>query len=224
VALLGASGSGKSTLARGLVGLLPKLGGELQLLGRAATRLSPLQRARAIQLVLQDPRAALDPLRSIDFTMQEVRRAHRFKPAAIEPALALAGADPAWLPRRPGQLSGGQRQRLNLARALLLAPSLLVLDEGLSALDPPLRLELIDRLQTWSTQAGAALLLISHDLGEVLQLCPRTMVLAAGRLVEHAATADLIQHPRHAATRALVDAWVQAHPLAGADRATAAPM
>jgi peptide/nickel transport system ATP-binding protein len=207
VALLGASGSGKSTLARGLVGLLPKLQGQLCLLGRAAASLSAAERARAIQLVLQDPRAALDPLRSAAFTLEEVRRAHGLDAAAIDRALAMAGADPAWLPRRPGQLSGGQRQRLNLARALLLAPSLLVLDEGLSALDPPLRLELIERLQQWSEDSGGALLLISHDLGEVLRLCPRTLVLADGRLVEQGTTAELIRGAKHPATRALVAAW-----------------
>ncbi len=208
VALMGASGSGKSTLGRCLVGLHRPTAGAIRWSGLSGP-LGAAKRAALVQMVLQDSRAALNPMHRVATSLGEVSRVQRGKARAIpvDRACALAEVDPIWLQRRPGALSGGQCQRVALARALIVQPRLLILDESLSALDPPLRVELIEQLEKLSTDQGFALLLITHSFSEARRLCSRVLVLDEGRLVEQATTADLALQPQHPASQALVDAW-----------------
>lgn len=208
LALMGASGSGKSTLGRCLVGLHQPSSGEISWSGRRASN-DAAQRAATVQMVLQDSRAALNPSHSVGTSLREAQRVQRGRSAtlALEQVCALLEVDSQWLNRRPSSLSGGQCQRVALTRALIVQPQLLILDEALSALDPPLRADLLDQLERLSNQLGVALLLITHDFSETRRLCTRALILDEGRLVESGATAELEHSASSPATAALVDAW-----------------
>ena len=206
VALMGASGSGKSTLGRCLVGVQAHSAGTLQW-PSAGSRRSHTH--AAVQMVLQDARAALNPMHRVETALNEARRAQhdRSRLRSIAELCALVEVDPDWFVRRPSALSGGQCQRVALARALVAQPQLLILDESLSALDPPLKVELIEQLERLSTELGFALLLITHDFAEARRLCARTLIMDGGRLVEDVDMATAANAPGHPATAALVGAW-----------------
>ena len=212
VALMGASGSGKSTLGRCLVGLLQPSSGQISWAGNAAWR-SAAARAATVQMVLQDSRAALNPSHSIETSLREARQVQSGNTRALTlgDVCALTEVEPSWLRRRPASLSGGQCQRVALARALIVQPQLLILDEALSALDPPLRVDLLEQLERLSDQLGLALLLITHDFSETRRLCQRALILDQGQLVEEGLTAELEHAPNSSATAALVKAWRESH-------------
>ncbi|WP_211225844.1 ABC transporter ATP-binding protein [Nocardioides alkalitolerans] len=211
VGLVGRSGAGKSTLVRLLLGLeQPSSGAVTWQDAHLPTRRADRRGfRRAVQYVPQDPLGSLDPRHDVDHLVREPLRClgvagdHRQRVAA---ALAAVDLDPSLGRRRPRELSGGQAQRVAVARALATGPSLLVADEPLSAVDRPLRDELVDLLSRLHHERGLGLLLVSHDLGAVARLCGTTVVLDAGRAVESGATDQLLHEPRHPATRALVEA------------------
>ncbi len=168
--LIGPSGSGKSTLARAILGLLPVRAGTIRLdghtlTGRSAAKWHPLR--RKIQIVFQDPWASLDPRMRVEEIVGEGLRLHRLaatterRRAHAAEALRRVGLDEGFLSRYPHELSGGQRQRVAIARALALDPELLVLDEAVSALDPGLRLEVLELLATLRERLGLSMLFIS---------------------------------------------------------------
>ena len=173
----------------------------------AGQSLSRADRAR-FQMIFQDPLQSFDARRSLGAQIADsLCNFGVTRPEAEQRATALSarlGLDAALLTRRPGAVSGGQRQRAAMARALILAPDLLIADEALSALDPVLRAEMVALLQAEQAARGMALLLISHDMALVAELAHRVAVVAGGEIVEEGPAAEVLRAPRHAVTRALL--------------------
>jgi microcin C transport system ATP-binding protein len=212
--VVGESGSGKSTLGRALLRLTPSTGSvvfdgrELQGLGWRALR--PLR--RRLQIVFQDPFGSLSPRLSVAEIVGEGLAIHRLAPDAaarrtrVEAALAEVGLDPAAADRYPHEFSGGQRQRIAIARALVLAPELLVLDEPTSALDVSVQAQIVDLLRRLQHQHGFAYLFISHDLRVVRALAHDVLVMRGGRVVEQGPAEAIFARPADPYTRALMAA------------------
>ncbi|MCG5430722.1 ABC transporter ATP-binding protein [Mycobacterium sp. MYCO198283] len=211
LAIVGESGSGKSAAAMAVIGLLPtyarvtgsaRLGGD-ELLGRSDRELSRI-RGRRIGTVFQDPMSALTPVYSVGDQIAEAVRVHRrdvgkrdARRRAVE-LLELVGiGQPA---RRasafPHELSGGERQRVVIAIAIANDPELLICDEPTTALDVTVQAQILDVLRTARDVTGAAVVLITHDLGVVAEFADRAVVMYAGRTVETAAVATLLDAPR----------------------------
>ncbi len=231
LAIVGESGSGKSTLARAVLRLVALTAGQVLLRGEDLAILTEAElraRRRELQMIFQDPFASLDPrMRIAEILAQPLRvfepalnRAQRRERAAAQ--LAGVGLDAAMLDRYPHQFSGGQAQRIGIARALIAAPSVLVCDEPVSALDVSIRTQVLELLAEQRAKRGLALLFIAHDLAAVRFLCDRTLVLYRGQIMEQGPTAQLFAAARHPYTRALLDAALIADPLR-ARRRTARP-
>lgn len=216
VAVVGRSGSGKSTLARLLTGVEPPDTGEVRIEGVPIAHVTggELRRLRRkVQLVLQEPRSALDPIQSVGSAVREPLVVHDMTPAWGRPArvrelLELVGLPTSseMLAKLPRELSGGEAQRVLLARALACEPRALVLDEPVSALDGPLRRQVMAELGVVRDRLGLALLLIAHDLRLVRETASRVLVMDGGRLVEQGPTARIMARPAAASTKALVAA------------------
>jgi peptide/nickel transport system ATP-binding protein len=214
LALLGESGSGKSTLGRALLRLLRGAQGRVWLDGVELTALSgrALRAMRKrIGVVFQDPYASLDPRMRVGEIVTEPLRIHGLGDATARAAkagelLVAVGLDPEMAARWPHQFSGGQRQRIAIARALACDPDLLVCDEAVSALDAHHRREILALLATLKRERGLALLFVTHDLAAAAAVAERIAVLEAGKIVELGAAAEVLAHPRHPHTQALVDA------------------
>jgi oligopeptide/dipeptide ABC transporter ATP-binding protein len=213
LALIGESGSGKSTLARAICGLGPisagsiSIGGAL-LGGRDAAQLAG---AKGIQIVSQDPGAALNPRWPLWRSIVEPRLA-RFPREAdggrtrAGELLERVGLSRSMVERRPFQLSGGQRQRVTIARALSPMPQVIILDEPVSALDVSVRNEILALLGELQQENGLTYLLISHDIGAVIQIATEVAVLYRGRLAELGPAAKVLGAPLHPYTRRLLHA------------------
>jgi oligopeptide/dipeptide ABC transporter ATP-binding protein len=219
--VVGESGCGKSTLARAVLKLAPMTAGRVVWLGRdldTATR-SDLRALREdFQIVFQDPLASLDPRMPIGQSIAEPlkalepglsRQTVREKTRA---AMTRVGLDPAWINRYPHELSGGQNQRVGLARAMIVAPKMLVCDEAVSALDVTIQAQVVELIRGLQAETGLSLIFISHDLSVVRRLSHRVMVLYLGRVVELAPAAALYDDPRHPYTRALLSAVLSPDP------------
>jgi peptide/nickel transport system ATP-binding protein len=162
-----------------------------------------------MQYVFQDPLQSLDPDMTVGRSIAEGLLLHGNTDLAsimarVAAVLAAVGLDPALTDRLPRELSGGQRQRVVIARALILDPALLLLDEPVSALDAASRAQILQLLSSLGRERGIAQILISHDLGSVAGLADRVAVLYRGRIVEVGATNDLLRAPLHAYTRLLI--------------------
>jgi ABC-type dipeptide/oligopeptide/nickel transport system ATPase subunit len=211
VALVGRSGSGKSTLARCLVGLESPESGEVFIDG---DRFRPRERKlrRLVQMVWQDPVPSLSPYRTVAESIREPLDAFSIGPppsrdGRVRELLRSVGLAPELGDRRPHQLSGGECQRVIVARALAPDPRLLILDEPLSALDPPTQAEIVPVLQGVARQGAQAVLLISHDLTAVRKLASRVALLHEGRIVEDQPTERFLSNPEHPAARQFLSAW-----------------
>jgi ABC-type glutathione transport system ATPase component len=212
VALVGQSGSGKSTLARCLALLEKPNSGEIwfegKLLSSMHTReLLPMR--RQIQIIFQDAALALNPrFTAADIVAEPLAiQGIGTKPEQRRRALELmmnVGLLARWADRRPLELSGGQRQRLAIARALAVHPKLLILDESLSALDPPVEAQLVNLLEDLQASFSLTYLYISHDLALVAHLADEVAVMQQGRIVELANPSELYTHPQHPHTRELL--------------------
>ena len=213
VALAGESGCGKTTIARAILGLLP-LGsqvtgsiriGDTEVVG-ASRRILRRLRGRVVGYVAQDPYAACDPLQRVGSHVAEAWHAHDDTPPAGEVARrlgALGIADPARAARRyPHEWSGGMLQRATIAAASAHDPPLVIADEPTTALDAELADDTLQVLRS----TGAAILLVSHDLGLVRSHADQVAVCYAGEIVEVGATDRVLDRPRHPYTRALLDA------------------
>jgi ABC-type glutathione transport system ATPase component len=168
-----------------------------------------LHAARAdMQMVFQDPAGSFDPRRTLGAQLRDVlRNYHRpADPTAIAALLAQVALPPEIMGRYPHQVSGGQCQRVAIARALALSPQLIVADEAISALDADVQSEILDLLAELQARLGLGLLLITHDLDAARRISHRLAVMQDGRIVEQGRTADLLAHPNHAHTRALIAA------------------
>jgi peptide/nickel transport system ATP-binding protein len=208
-ALVGPSGSGKTTLARCLVGLHPAVRGTAGWRdGHNVPHLAP-GRNRAVQLVAQDSRGALNPRESVRTALLRPLTGLRGMAdedaiAEAERTLGLVGLSSAMMSRRPGELSGGERQRVNLARALTAAPQVLVCDEVTSALDPEIASDVLDLLTSLRCTLGLTVLLVTHDLAAAARCADQVVVLDGGRVVESGPPGRVLNRPEHAVTRELV--------------------
>ncbi|AYF98186.1 dipeptide ABC transporter ATP-binding protein [Protaetiibacter intestinalis] len=211
-ALVGESGSGKTTLARIVAGLTGFDAGTVTVDGVALPTepraTNPF--ARRLQLVYQNPLAAVDPRYPIERIIEEPLRIHGIgdraaRQTAVREILDRVALPASVLGRRAREVSGGQRQRVAVARALVLAPDVLVLDEPTSALDVTVQAQIIELLLSLQAEQGLSYLFISHDLSLVRQIADEVTVLQHGRVVEHGNARTVFDHPRDPYTADLVD-------------------
>jgi len=213
--IVGESGCGKSTLARGILGLVTGTSGNITLGGEELIGL-PVKAMRLkrqqMQIVFQDPLASLDPRMTVREIIAEPLRV--FHPGLsrknsrmqVQQMMERVGLLPNQINRYPHEFSGGQCQRIGIARALIVAPELLICDEPVSALDVSIQAQIINLLMDLQQEMGLSMLFIAHDLSVVKQISHRIMVMYLGRIVETANRNSLYQHPRHPYTRALINA------------------
>ncbi|MCA0248532.1 MAG: ABC transporter ATP-binding protein [Proteobacteria bacterium] len=231
VALVGESGCGKSLSALSIMRLLPDppariIGGEVRLNGRDIVALSEDDmldvRGKEIGMIFQDPMSSLNPVATIEKQITEVLTAHadlgrRAARARALELLELVGMPDAArrLDAYPHQLSGGMCQRVVIAMAIACSPSVLIADEPTTALDVTVQAQVLALLKKLQTDAGMAMIFITHDLGVVAETADRVVVMYAGRKVEEASVDDLFEAPLHPYTVGLIGAT----PTPGAERA-----
>ena len=224
VGLVGESGSGKSTLGRLLVRLLEPDAGTIRFAGEDLLGLRGRDlrdRRRSFQIVFQDPQAVLNPRMRVRDLVGEPLVVHDLcvnreeREERVAGLLREVGLDPADAARYPHEFSGGPRQRIGLARAIASGPRVLVADEPVSALDPPVQAQIVNVLLDLRDRRGLAVLLIAHDLRLVRHVCDRVAVMYLGRIVEEAPAADLYAGPRHPYTKALLASSPAADPRHG---------
>jgi peptide/nickel transport system ATP-binding protein len=213
VGIIGESGSGKSTLTRLLLGLDRPTAGTVTVEGRvvdaAASARSLHWLRRLTGLVFQDPYASLDPRMSAGRIIAEPLKAlgidgdHR---ARVREVLGQVGLDADMADRYPHEFSGGQRQRIAIARAIVHRPRILVGDEPMSALDVTVRAQVLELLAQLKATQELTLLLVSHDIGVVQNLCDSVFVMKDGRIVERGTTQEVLLRPREPYTRSLLAA------------------
>ena len=235
--LVGESGSGKSTLAQIIVRLIEPTSGTLLFDGQDVASLdrSAARRFRqSVQMVFQDTGSSLNPRKRVRRVIAEALAARGVTRAAAATETARlmdrVGLDTPMLDRFPHELSGGQRQRVGIARALAMAPDLLVADEPVSALDVSLQGQIINLLQEINASLGLSIVLISHDLAVVARVCSALGVMSQGRMVESGPPSRVLVAPEHPYTRTLLAAVprglkgrrVQGAPLDVAGRADVA--
>ncbi|MEZ5501151.1 MAG: dipeptide ABC transporter ATP-binding protein [Halioglobus sp.] len=212
-ALVGESGSGKSTLGRAILHLEPVAAGRITFQGQplqSLSRRAMLPFRKQIQVVFQNPNSSMNPrltvgeiisegMDSLGMGLSAAQRAERVGALLERVQLPADFCD-----RHPHELSGGQLQRVAIARALAVEPQLIICDEPTSALDVSIRAEVLDLLQELQREFGVSYLFITHDLSIVPSLAHRVGVMQAGRLVEQGSAEQILNHPRHPYTRALL--------------------
>ena len=214
VGLVGESGCGKSTLTRAILGLDPLQGGRILLDGDAVTagRAMPAAMRAKMQVVFQDPFGSFDPRWRVDRLVAEpfhlTGRPADWQ-ARVGTALEEVGLAASDGRKYIHEFSGGQRQRIAIARALIIRPRLIVLDEAVSALDVRVRAQVLDLLAQLRRSHGIAYLFISHDLSVVRGVTDRVLVMQQGKIVEHGPTDQVMVAPRHPYTRRLIAAAPQ---------------
>lgn len=228
LAVVGESGCGKSTLAK-LVTLIEKpTSGELKVQGVdiiAGDSAAKSGLHSKVQIVFQDPYGSLNPRQKIGFCLEEpllvntTRSREERREAALK-MLDLVGLRPEHYERYPHMFSGGQRQRIAVARALMLNPEILVLDEPVSALDVSIQAQILNLLAELQERLELAYLFISHDLSVVKHIADEVMVMYLGRPIEYGSREDIFQRPHHPYTRALLSATPVADPFREKERIT----
>ena len=214
LALAGPSGSGKSTIARLVLRLIEPDAGRIDFEGMNFLALSgaTLRAKRArLQMVFQDPLAAFNPRATVARVLDDPLRIHGIAPRAKRPRqiaalLERVGLEPGLAQRAIHEISGGQRQRVAIARAIATRPSLIVLDEALSALDVSVRGQILELLFDLQRQERIAYLFISHDLGVIRAVAHRIVILDGGRIAETGDARTVIAAPQSAIGTALVAA------------------
>jgi len=212
--LVGESGCGKSTLARTILQLVPTTGGTIVLEGKNLTTGSAkeiLAVRSHLQMVFQDPYASLNPRMTVFATLAEPLLVHKVCPRAevaarVAELMTLVGLAPRFMQKYPHEFSGGQRQRIAIARALALQPRVIIADEPVSALDVSIQAQILNLLAGLVKQMGLSLIFIAHDLSVVKHISDRIAVMYLGKIVELGSAVDVIEHPRHPYTRALISA------------------
>lgn len=215
VGLVGESGCGKSTLVRLLTRTLPVSEGQIRFLGADLALVDPNlmpqhKSRREVQMVFQDPHDSLNPrYTAFDTIAEPLRLLAGIRDTAevrrqVEEIASLTGLPAELLPRFPHQLSGGQKARVGIARAAVLRPRLLVLDEPTAALDVSVQVVILQLLASLKRELGMSFLFVSHDLNVVRLLCDRVLVMYLGRIVESGPAAEVFANPRHPYTRALI--------------------
>lgn len=221
LAIVGESGCGKSVTAMSILRLIPeppgKIAGSIRFMDQDLLTLSEKQmqsiRGNAISMIFQEPMTSLNPVLTIGRQLRETLLLHQAissqqANARATEMLDLVGISEA--PRRlneyPHQLSGGMRQRVMIAMALACNPRLLIADEPTTALDVTIQAQILDLMADLKNKIGAAIVLITHDLGVVAEVAERVMVMYAGRKVEEAPVGELFAHPLHPYTQGLLGA------------------
>ncbi|NSZ75322.1 ABC transporter ATP-binding protein [Agrobacterium tumefaciens] len=212
--LAGPSGCGKSTLARILMRLIPADEGTVRFETRDWLALDggELRTARRhMQMVFQDTHGAFNPRASVEDAIGEPLRIHRIverreRPAEIRRLLERVGLPASYTDRSVFELSGGQRQRVAIARAIALKPSLLILDEAVSALDVSVRRQILELLVEIQRETAVACIFVSHDLAVIRAVCHRVAIMEAGRIVEIGRTANIVSTPQSSTARTLIEA------------------
>ncbi|WP_232835785.1 ABC transporter ATP-binding protein [Actinocorallia populi] len=211
--IVGESGSGKTTTARILAGLERPTSGTVTLEGRAVggrSRRDRLWQAGRLQMIFQDPYGSFDPRRTIAQSIAEPLRLHAPGPAERHRARVAELLDQVGLSTRAGEalprdLSGGQRQRAAIARALGIAPRVLVLDEAVAALDVSIQAQILTLLDELRRETGISYVFVSHDLAVVRYITDTAVVMRHGRIVERGGTEQILRSPQHPYTRLLLD-------------------
>ena len=220
VGLVGESGCGKSVTAMSIMRLIPSPpshveGGRILFQGEDLLALDNGEmravRGDRIGMIFQEPMTSLNPTFSIGYQIAEVFRIHRamgkaeaWRESADILGMVGIGAAERRLHQYPHELSGGLRQRAMIAMALACRPDLLIADEPTTALDVTVQAQILDLLRRLRGEIGMSVLLISHDLGVIAEVCERVLVMYAGRIVEHAMVEDLFRRPRHPYTVGLL--------------------
>jgi len=221
LAIVGESGCGKSVTAMSILRLISeppgKIAGSIRFMDQDLLKLSEKQmqsiRGNAISMIFQEPMTSLNPVLTIGRQLRETLLLHQAissqqANARATEMLELVGISEA--PRRlneyPHQLSGGMRQRVMIAMALACNPRLLIADEPTTALDVTIQAQILDLMADLKNKIGAAIVLITHDLGVVAEVAERVMVMYAGRKVEEAPVGELFAHPLHPYTQGLLGA------------------
>ncbi|MEF8867021.1 MAG: oligopeptide/dipeptide ABC transporter ATP-binding protein [Haloarculaceae archaeon] len=212
VGVVGESGCGKSTAATAMLRLEEPTAGEVTFDGESVTDYSraELKRfRRRAQMIFQDPTSSFDPRMSVGESVAEPLRIHGMRDRErrrriVADLLERVGLSARDADRYPHELSGGMKQRVALARALSVDPDLLVADEPVSALDVSVQAEILALLSELQAEFGLAVVLISHDMGVVRQVCDRVNVMYLGEIVERGPTEAVFENPKHPYTEALM--------------------
>lgn len=196
--IVGESGSGKSTIAHLIMGMNKLTDGQIYFKGKDITQLSHAEQKtlyRHLQIVFQDPYSSLNPRKTIEWTLMEPLIIHSLgtkasrKQKVIE-VLEEVGLDASYLQKMPHELSGGQRQRIAIASALILNPEVIIIDEGVSALDVSIQASILNLLNELKEKHNLTYLFISHDLNVIQYFCDRIAVVYLGELVEQFRTEE----------------------------------
>lgn len=226
LAVVGESGSGKSTLARLLTMIEEPTAGTLRINGVdlvTATKADRRKLRSEVQIVFQNPYGSLNPRQTIGDALEEpllvnTHQSAEERRAASAAMMARVGLRPEFRDRYPHMFSGGQRQRIAIARALMLRPKILILDEPVSALDVSIRAQVLNLLVELQDEFGLSYLFISHDLSVVRHIADEVMVIYLGHAVEMGSRERIFSAPQHPYTRALLSATPVADPDAKKER------
>jgi len=219
--LVGESGCGKSTLARTIMQLVPTTAGAVILEGKNLSEGSSSEIRdvrRDLQMVFQDPYASLNPRKTVYDTICEPLLVHRVcapadAPARVAELMNIVGLAPRFMKKYPHEFSGGQRQRIAIARALALDPKVIIADEPVSALDVSIQGQILNLLAQLGRERNLSLIFIAHDLSVVKHISDRVAVMYLGKIVELGPAVNVIDHPRHPYTRALISAIPKPDPV-----------
>jgi oligopeptide/dipeptide ABC transporter ATP-binding protein len=220
IGLVGESGSGKSVTSLSIMRLIQApagriSSGKIMLQGRDILTMTEAQmrtlRGNAMGMIFQEPMTSLNPVFTIGNQIAEVFQIHQrlSKKEALERAIDMLKLVKIPAPEKrikeyPHQLSGGMRQRVMIAMALACKPKLLIADEPTTALDVTIQAQILDLMRSLQKEIGMAILLITHDLGVVAEVCDNVMVMYAGRVVERGPVKEIFQSPRHPYTQGLL--------------------